>query len=278
MFNHHAFRDELGLSGVNSINWARIVAQIVYYFTAAVSLGSPHRPVSFSVPTGNFGDILAGWVAKRMGLPIARLNVATNANDILARTIAGGRYEITGVVPTTSPSMDIQVSSNFERLLFEAYGRDGAAVRRLMASLGQSRAFAIDEAPLAAIRREFSAVAAPEQAVAAEMASTWREAGYLLDPHTAIGVVGARRLLGEDPGTPAVVLGTAHPAKFPDAVKAATGVHPQLPAHLADLHGRKERYSVLRNDLGEVERFVRSRARASKEHGANEGQGTGAAA
>jgi threonine synthase len=264
MFNHHAFRDELGLSGVNSINWARIVAQVVYYFTAAVSLGSPHRPVSFSVPTGNFGDILAGWVAKRMGLPVGRLNVATNANDILARAIAGGRYEVTGVVPTTSPSMDIQVSSNFERLLFEAYGRDGAAIRRLMAALSQSRAFAIDEAPLAAIRREFSASSVPEPTVKQEMASTFRDAGYLLDPHTAIGVAGGRDLLRADPATPVVVLGTAHPAKFPDAVKAATGVHPALPSHLADLHERKERYSVLPNDLTAVEQFVRRHARAGK--------------
>lgn len=279
MFNHHAFRDELGLSGVNSINWARIVAQVVYYFTAAVSLGSPHRPLSFSVPTGNFGDILAGWVAKRMGLPIDRLNVATNANDILARTIeGGGRYEITGVVPTTSPSMDIQVSSNFERLLFEAYGRDGTAVRRLMSSLSQSRAFAIDEAPLAAIRREFSATSVPEGEVSGEMARTWREAGYLLDPHTAIGVVGARALLRKNPAVPAVVLGTAHPAKFPDAVKAATGVHPALPAHLADLHDRKERFTVLANDLATVEHFVRDRARAAKGSGRDPGPGEGAAA
>jgi threonine synthase len=267
MFNHHSFRDELGLSGVNSINWARIVAQVVYYFTSAVSLGSPHRPVSFSVPTGNFGDILAGWVAKRMGLPVGRLNVATNANDILARTITGGRYEITGVVPTTSPSMDIQVSSNFERLLFEAYGRDGGAIRRLMSSLQQARSFAIDEEPLAAIRREFSATSVSEAQVSGEMARVWKDAGYLLDPHTAIGVVGARQLLAADAATPAIVLGTAHPAKFPDAVQAATGVHPALPAHLADLHERKERYSVLPNDLAAVERFVRERARAGKPSG-----------
>lgn len=264
MFNHHAFRDELGLSGVNSINWARIVAQVVYYVTSAVSLGSPHRPVSFSAPTGNFGDILAGWVAKRMGLPVARLNVATNANDILARAIQTGRYEVTRVVPTTSPSMDIQVSSNFERLLFEAYGRDGAAVRRLMASLAQTRAFAIDAAPLTAIRRDFTAISVPEITVRGEMARTWAEAGYLLDPHTAIGVVGGRSLLSQDPVTPVVVLGTAHPAKFPDAVKAATGIHPALPAHLADLHERKEHFAVLPNDLAAVEQFVRQHARAGR--------------
>ena len=264
MFNHHAFRDEMGLSGVNSINWARIVAQVVYYFTAAVSLGGPHRPVSFSVPTGNFGDVLAGWVAKQMGLPMGRLNVATNTNDILARTLETGRYEITGVVPTSSPSMDIQVSSNFERLLFEAHGRDGAAVRRMMASLSQGKSFSIADGPMAALRRDFSASAVREDAVAAEMGATWRDAGYLLDPHTAIGVASARGVLKRDPSVPVVALGTAHPAKFPAAVHAATGVEPPLPAHLADLYEREERFSVLPNDQVAIERFVRSHGRAAR--------------
>ncbi|WP_406856592.1 threonine synthase [Alsobacter sp. KACC 23698] len=263
MFNHHAFRDELMLSGVNSINWARIVAQVVYYFTAATSLGAPHRPINFSVPTGNFGDVLAGWVAKRMGLPIGLLNVATNANDILARTLATGRYEATGVTPTTSPSMDIQVSSNFERLLFEAYGRDGAAVRRLMQSLSQSKAFTIDPGPLAAIRSEFSASAVGEDEVRREMAETYRDAGYTLDPHTAIGVASGRAALRADPSVPMVALGTAHPAKFPDAVEAATGVRPRLPAHLADLLDRRERFTTMPNDQGAIESLVRSRARAA---------------
>ena len=263
MFNHHAFRDETGLSGVNSINWARIVAQVVYYFTAAVSLGAPGRPVAFSVPTGNFGDILAGWVAKRMGLPVALLNVATNANDILARTLASGRYEATGVVPTTSPSMDIQVSSNFERVLFEACNRDAGAIRTMMASLAQSRAFSIPDASLAALRQDFSASAVGEDAVAAEMRATWRDAGYLLDPHTAIGLASGRAALARDPAVPMVALGTAHPAKFPDAVEAATGVRPALPAHLADLLDRRERFSILPNDQAAVEAFVRARARAT---------------
>ena len=187
MFNHARFRDELQLSGVNSINWARVAAQAVYYFTAAVALGSPYRPVSFSVPTGNFGDILAGWVAKRMGLPIERLMIGTNANDILARTLGSGSYEIKGVQPTTSPSMDIQISSNFERLLFEAYGRDGEAIRRLMANLNQSRAFIIDAQPLSRIREEFSACAVNEDSVMTEMAETYRTTGYVLDPHSARG-------------------------------------------------------------------------------------------
>lgn len=264
MFNHHAFRDELRLSGVNSINWARIVAQIVYYFTSAVALGGPHRPVSYSVPTGNFGDILAGFVAKRMGLPVQGLAIATNDNDILARALASGRYEMTGVVPTTSPSMDIQISSNFERLLFEAYGRDAGAIRALMASLNQAKGFSIAEPALSHIRRDFSAHAVKQDAVASEMKRTWNEAGYLLDPHTAIGVVAGRAELKRDPATPMVVLGTAHPAKFPDAVKAATGIMPALPAHLADLHGRQERFTNLPNNQKSVEDFIRSQARAAR--------------
>lgn len=262
MFNHHAFRDEIGLSGVNSINWARIAAQVVYYFTAAVSLGGPGRKVSFTVPTGNFGDILAGWVAKQMGLPIERLGIATNSNDILARTLETGAYEMRGVHATTSPSMDIQISSNFERLLFEAHGRDGAAVRRLMQSLQQSGRFEIASEPLQRIRSEFDAASQSEDEIAGEIRRSWNEAGYLLDPHTAIGVGAARQALKRDSATPMIVLGTAHPAKFPAAVKAASGVEPALPAHLADLMERKERVTLLPNDLGTIETFVREHARA----------------
>lgn len=262
MFNHHAFRDEIGLSGVNSINWARIAAQVVYYFTSAVSLGGPGRKVSFTVPTGNFGDILAGWVAKQMGLPIERLTIATNSNDILARTLETGAYEMRGVAATTSPSMDIQISSNFERLLFEAHGRDAAAVRRLMQSLQQSGRFEIAAEPLKRIRDEFDAAAQSEEEVAAEIRKSWDEAGYLLDPHTAIGVGAARRALKRDSATPMIVLGTAHPAKFPAAVEAASGVEPELPTHLADLMERQERLTLLPNDLGKVEAFVREHARA----------------
>jgi threonine synthase len=262
MFNHHAFRDEIGLSGVNSINWSRIAAQVVYYFTAAVSLGGPGRKVSFTVPTGNFGDILAGWVAKQMGLPIERLGIATNSNDILARTLETGAYEMRGVQATTSPSMDIQISSNFERLLFEAHRRDGAAVRRLMQSLQQSGRFEIAGAALQRIRSEFDAASQSEDEIAGEIRKSWTEAGYLLDPHTAIGVGAARQALKHDPATPMIVLGTAHPAKFPAAVKAASGIEPALPAHLADLMERKERATLLPNDLGKVEAFVREHARA----------------
>jgi len=268
MFNHAAFRDELQLSGVNSINWARIAAQTVYYFTAAVALGAPHRPVSFSVPTGNFGDVLAGFVAKRMGLPIERLMVATNANDILDRALTSGRYEIRGVTPTTSPSMDIQVSSNFERLLFEAHDRDAAAVRALMAGLSQSRSFAIAPEPLARIRRDFASAAVDEETVAQEMRRTYGEAGYLLDPHTAVGVHAGRALIDRDPRTPVIALSTAHPAKFPDAVLRATGVRPELPPHLAELMDRPERFARLANDQAAVERFIRERARVVTERAA----------
>jgi threonine synthase len=264
MFNHHAFRDELGLSGVNSINWARIAAQVVYYFTAAASLGGPLRPVSFSVPTGNFGDVLAGWVAGQMGLPLGRLMVATNLNDILVRTLHGGAYEVTGVTPTNAPSMDIQVSSNFERLLFEAYGRDAAAIRGLMGSLAQSRRFEVAAGPLAGIRAGFDAAAVNEAETAGEIARVWREAGYLLDPHTAIGVAAARHGLKADPATPMVVLGTAHPAKFPDAVEKAAGVRPALPAHLAGMMQAPERATRLAADQAAIEGFIRAHARASR--------------
>ncbi len=261
LFQHPRFAEDVRLSGVNSINWARVAAQAVYYFTSAVALGSPHRPVSFSVPTGNFGDILAGWAAKRMGLPVGRLMIATNANDILARTIATGSYEVRGVAPTTSPSMDIQVSSNFERLLFEALDRDSAAVNRLMSGLKQSGAFTLDERTLSRIRAEFDAAAVPEDEVVAEIRDIYRGTGQIVDPHSAIGVRAARKLLADDPATPVVALATAHAAKFPDAVEAATGVRPALPPHLADLLERRERFTVLPNDEAAVERAIRERAR-----------------
>jgi threonine synthase len=199
-----------------------------------------------------------------MGLPIDRLMIGTNANDILARALGSGSYEIRGVQPTASPSMDIQISSNFERLLFEAYGRDGAAVRRLMASLHQSHAFLIEPEPLARIRAEFQALAVDEPAVAAEMAETHRATGYVLDPHTAVGTRAARALLAERPEVPVVALATAHPAKFPDAVERATGQRPPLPPHMADLMERPERFTVVANEQGALERFIRERARVAR--------------
>lgn len=259
MFNDVAFRDRVALSGVNSINWARIMAQIVYYFTTALVLGGPDRKISFTVPTGNFGDIFAGYVAMQMGLPIDKLIVATNENDILARTLKTGRYEMRDVKATTSPSMDIQISSNFERLLFEAYDRDASKVRGAMASLGQSGAFEIEEKALKTIRKVFRAGRATEKDVAKTIRSTLEATGYLLDPHTAIGVFVAGK--HEKPNTPMVTLSTAHPAKFPAAVKSASGIDPALPTWLADLMVREERFDILEPELKIVENFISEHAR-----------------
>ena len=264
LFNHHAFRDRVRLSGVNSINWARIVAQVVYYFTAAVALGAPHRKVAFTVPTGNFGDIFAGYVAARMGLPIERLTIATNVNDILVRTLATGAYDVRDVVATSSPSMDIQVSSNFERLLFEAYGRDARAVRALMGSLAQSRHFTVAGRALAEIRATFSADRADEEETAAAIRTVRRETGRMIDPHTAVGVAVAEKEI-RDSAVPMVVLATAHAAKFPDAVAAACGARPALPEWLADLPGRPERATSLPVDQGGVEKFILAASRAARE-------------
>ncbi|MCK1403398.1 threonine synthase [Bradyrhizobium sp. 4] len=264
MFNNHRFRDATSLSGVNSINWARIVAQVVYYFTSAVAAGAPARAVDFVVPTGNFGDIFAGYVAKRMGLPVRTLGIAANVNDILARTLKTGIYEVREVHATASPSMDIQISSNFERLLFEAGGRDAAGVRRLMDSLKQSGRFVLPDATLAAIREGFDAGRADETETAAAIRAAWREAGELVDPHTAVALAVADRDT-TDRTVPSIVLSTAHPAKFPDAVEAACGQRPQLPAWLDGLMTKSEHMKVMKNDQAEVERFVLSVSRAAKQ-------------
>jgi len=264
LFNHHAFRDRVSLSGVNSINWARIVAQVVYYFTAAATLGAPHRKVAFTVPTGNFGDIFAGYVAKRMGLDIDRLVIATNVNDILARTLATGTYDVREVVATSSPSMDIQVSSNFERLLFEATKRDAASVRALMASLAQSKSFTISGAALGEIRALFSADRATEEECAATIRTALRETGHLIDPHTAVAVAVAEKET-RVADVPMIVLSTAHAAKFPDAVLAASGVRPGLPDWLSDLPKRKERATTLPVDQSAVEKFISAASRAARE-------------
>jgi threonine synthase len=264
MFNHQAFRDQVRLSGVNSINWARIVAQVVYYFTAAVALGSPRRKIAFTVPTGNFGDVYAGYVALCMGLPIDRLTVATNVNDILARTIATGAYELRDVVPTSSPSMDIQVASNFERLVFDIYRRDGRVVRALMASLAQSRRLALSASALSALRAVFSADRADEDETAATIRTMLRETEQLIDPHTAVGIAVAEKEI-RDQSIPMIVLGTAHPAKFPDAVEAASGVRPQLPEWLADLDRRPERVIRMPVDQRAIEQHIVSASRAAQE-------------
>ena len=265
MFVDDAFRDEVSLSGVNSINWARVLPQVVYYITAGVALGAPDREVAFCVPTGNFGDVYAGYVAKRMGLPVSRFVVASNANDILRRALASGDHTLGRVEPTLSPSMDIQVSSNFERLLFDAHDSDGAAIRDLMGRLKTERGFTLDEPPLQRIRRDFRGHRVDEEQTLAAISDTFRATELLVDPHTAVGLHAAEqaRRTGEvDPATPLVTLATAHPAKFPGAVAKATGKLPPLPEHLADLYEREETYDRLPADLGEVQQYIRQRTHA----------------
>lgn len=264
MFNNHAFRDRIGLSGVNSINWARIVAQITYYFAGAVALGAPHRKIAFSVPTGNFGDIFAGYAARRMGLPIDRLVIASNENDILPRTHTSGAYEMRGVVATTSPSMDIQISSNFERYLFEASGRDAGLIRRLMDHLKQSGRFELEGKVAKAMRAEFQAAAASEDEVAGAIKRVLASSGYLIEPHTACGVHAFDACGNGGAGeVPEVVLSTAHPAKFPDAIEEITGMRPGLPASLSNLMTDPERFEVLDNDQAAVEAYVEDTGRAA---------------
>lgn len=258
MFNDHAFRDAVGLSGINSINWGRIVAQVTYYFAAAVALGAPHRKVSFVVPTGNFGDIFAGYAAKRMGLPIETLTIASNANDILPRTVATGRYDMRPVSATSSPSMDIGVSSNFERYLFEASGRDDALIRAQMENLKQSGGFELSPPLHATLAAEFSAASASEGEIAEAIAACRSRSGYTADPHTACGLVAAGKAKAKS-GHPTVVLATASPAKFPEALVGITGEHPALPSRLSHLLADPERMAHLANDLPAVEAFVKAK-------------------
>jgi len=257
MFAHHAFRDQVHLSAVNSINWGRIMAQTVYYFTAATSLGAPEHPVSFTVPTGNFGDVYAGFVARQMGLPIERLVIATNENDILNRTLKSGRYEMRGVKPTITPSMDIQISSNFERLLFEATGHDSAAVSAMMAGLRQSGAYEVPGSVLGVIRGIFDVWTTTESETRAMMKATQACCGLLLDPHTAVAMhVAAQHGPSE---VPMIVLATAHPAKFPATVQNTTGILPVLPAWADNLMQEKQYFSVLANNQADVEAFIESK-------------------
>lgn len=261
LFGDNALRDRLALTGINSINFARILAQIPYYFTAAVSLGAPHRAVSFTVPTGNFGDIFAGYAAKEMGLPVARLVIATNLNDSLVRVLGSGSYEPMGVIATSSPSMDIQLASNFERLLFELAGRDAARVRSLMEALRKTGAFRLSDAELSALRALFSAHAIGEPETEMTIRSLVEETGVLADPHTAVAVAAARAESGLGP-TPMVVLSTAHPAKFPEAVERACGRVPEEPDRLRLRLGQHERCAVLPNDYGAVADFITKNASA----------------
>ncbi len=258
MFNDRDFRDEVSMSGVNSINWARVMPQVVYYFASALALGGPDREITFSVPTGNFGDVYAGYVALKMGLPIKRLIVASNMNDILTRALTHGDHSLTTVHPTMSPSMDIQISSNFERLLFDVYDRDGDKISDLMLQLKEDGKFQIDEQQVARIAEHFTPQCVNEEQTLAVIKDLHARTGYVVDPHTAVGVGAADRELPADPGTPMVTLATAHPAKFPDAVAKATGTRPPLPPHMADLYDREERFEVLPADVERIQGHVRA--------------------
>ena len=259
LFGDEAARGQVNLSAVNSINWARLMAQIVYYFYAAVRLGGPDRPVAFSVPTGNFGDVFAGYVAAQMGLPIARLVVATNVNDILHRALTSGDYSAGTVTPTATPSMDIQVSSNFERLLFDLAGRDGAAIAGMMAEFEAKRAMTIPADMLAGARDLFSSARIDGDAMALALRWARERGGQIIDPHSAVGLAAARAL-EIDAEIPVVTLATAHPAKFREAVERATGVRPPLPARLGNLFEREERYTKLPGDYDAVKAFILAEA------------------
>jgi len=260
MFADARFRGEHNLSAVNSINWARIMAQVPYYVAAALALGAPDRPVSFAVPTGNFGNVYAAHVARRMGLPIAELVIGTNRNDILTRFLNDGAMTIAAVEPSLSPSMDIQVSSNFERLYHELKSGDGAAVAAGFKSFRATGSLPVGEAEWRRARELFSAVRIDDAETLAEIGATHRATGELLDPHSAVAVAAARRAR-RDKKVPIVALACAHPAKFPDAVERATGIRPPLPGHLADLYDRPERIHSVPNDVSAAESFIAARAR-----------------
>jgi len=254
MFNDFDFRDEVKLAGVNSINWARVLAQVVYYFTSAVSIGAPKRKVSFTVPTGNFGDIFAGYVAKKMGLPIDRLVIATNHNDILHRTLETGEHTKSGVTPSISPSMDIQVSSNFERLVFDLYDRQGLIVAQLFDELKSDGSFKLTENALRRLGSEFDSGRCSEDETSSAIKAYLEKTGEVLCPHSAIGVKVADEHLNN---TAMITLATAHPAKFPDAVEKACGIHPSLPPQMADLFERDERMTRVSCDLAAIEEIIR---------------------
>lgn len=249
------------LVAVNSINWARIMAQIVYYFYAGLALGAPHRPVAFSVPTGNFGDIFAGYLASRMGLPVDQLVIGTNANDILHRCISANDHSLHQLVHSLSPSMDIMVSSNFERMLFDLYDRDGAAINQLMAEFKATGNLKLSDNALAKARELFTSYRLDDDEMVSVIADVWEHTEYLLDPHTAIGVEAARKTRRRQ-DIPMVCLATAHPAKFPEAVrKAGYPQDPPLPHHMADLFEREERYAVQDNELSAVQQFMKDNIR-----------------
>jgi threonine synthase len=258
MFRDAQFARAVDLSGVNSINFARIAAQAVYYFTAAVALGAPHRKIAFAAPTGNFGDAYAGYVAHRMGLPIERIVAAVNANDIVARAIETGRYERGAVVATSSPAMDIQAASNFERLYFEAAGGDPAETARVFEAFADGGAIQIPPRALASMRALYAAASIDEAETALTIAATLRETGEIVDPHTAVGLAAAKRVGPTDPATPMVALATAHPAKFPEAVKAATGVASPEPPAVAHLAKLAERTSAIPAEVEAAKAAIRA--------------------
>jgi threonine synthase len=261
MFNDHAFRDKIGMSAVNSINWARVMAQIVYYVTAAVALGAPNRKLTFSVPSGNFGNVYAGYAAKQMGLDIAQFIVGSNRNDILARFFKSGAMKVSDVVPSLSPSMDIQISSNLERLLFDLFKRNGPKLAEAMNAFRKTGKFAAPKSGWASVQKLFTGYKLDDAGTLKAMQDLYKRTGMLIDPHSAIGVAAAEAAR-KDKSIPVVALATAHPAKFPDAVEKATGVRPALPAHLGNLLSRRERYDVLPKDLGKIQDYVLSHRRS----------------
>jgi len=255
LFADEAFRDEINLSAVNSINWARIMAQVVYYFWAALRSGAPDTSVAFAVPTGNFGNVFAGYAAKQMGLPISQFVIGSNANDILIRFIETGRMESKGVFETTSPSMDIQISSNFERFMFELLDRDSSALNDAMQEFKEAGHFSVTDAFMDRLKAIMDGERFDDAGTAKLIGDVHMETGYLLDTHSAIGV-GAARARRWDKAVPMVILATAHPAKFPDAVKAASGVHPELPSHLSDLYEREEKYTELPGSFDAIKGYI----------------------
>ena len=260
MFNDFDFRDSVRLAGINSINWARVLAQIVYYFSSAVSLGAPDRRVSFTIPTGNFGDVFAGYIAKRMGLPIDQLLVATNQNDILHRCLSIGKYKKQSVLASLSPSMDIQVSSNFERALFDACDRDSKAVFLMMEELARNGGFSLSQGVVKNLLKHFKSGSVSEDETLQTIKRNFKKTGELLCPHTAIGVNVAEK--NRFPEIPMISLATAHPAKFPDAVEKASNVRPALPDRLANLYERSERLTRVENDLIKLEEIIKERIKA----------------
>jgi threonine synthase len=256
LFADKEFREKYQLTAVNSINWARILAQVVYYFYAALQLGAPARAVSFSVPTGNFGDIYAGYIAKKMGLPVDKLIIAANRNDILARTLATGVYGIEGVEPSLSPSMDIQISSNFERLLFDLHDRDSGKIADMMANFRATKKLELSPLALSRLCAEFAAASVSDDETMETIKECYKATGELLDPHSAVGLAAGNRVhAGTE--SPLIVLATAHPAKFPVAVEKASGIHSALPPHLADLFARKERFTRSGNDAEAIKKIIK---------------------